>query len=109
MTTEADEARLTALFQAHSRRVYAYAARHTDSETAKDVVAEVFLTTWRRLDSQIQASVQDAASASALMQAQPSVIKRPVVEWSQRGQGMKISVGLSPDLWLAWKDDAVVQ
>ena len=51
MTVEStDAARLTALFQAHSRRVYAYAARHTDPETAKDVVAEVFLATWRRLD-----------------------------------------------------------
>ena len=49
MTREADEARLGALFEAHSRRVYAYAARHTDPDTAQDVVAEVFLTAWRRL------------------------------------------------------------
>lgn len=49
MTNPADEARLAALFEAHSRRVYAYAARHTDPETAQDVVAEVFLTAWRRL------------------------------------------------------------
>ena len=67
-------------------------------------------TTWRRLDSQTQASVQDAASASALMQAQPSVIKRPVVEWRQvAGSGVNISVGLAPDLWLAWKDGAAAQ
>jgi arsenate reductase len=38
-------------------------------------------TTWRKLDAQLQASVQDAASAKAVMLAQPSVIKRPVVEW----------------------------
>ena len=38
-------------------------------------------TTWRKLDAQLQASVHDAASAKALMLAQPSVIKRPVVEW----------------------------
>ena len=49
MTKQADESRLGALFDAHSRRVYAYAARHTDPETAQDVVAEVFLTAWRRL------------------------------------------------------------
>ena len=67
-------------------------------------------TTWRRLDSQTQASVQDAASASALMQAQPSVIKRPVVEWRQvAGPGVNISVGLAPDLWLAWKEGAASQ
>lgn len=39
-------------------------------------------TTWRKLDAATQAAVQDAASAMALMVAQPSVIKRPVVEWA---------------------------
>ncbi|MBN9367538.1 MAG: ArsC family reductase [Comamonadaceae bacterium] len=38
-------------------------------------------TTWRKLDAAAQARVQDAASAMALMREQPSVIKRPVVEW----------------------------
>jgi Spx/MgsR family transcriptional regulator len=38
-------------------------------------------TTWRKLDDAAKAGVTDAASAAALMQAQPSVIKRPVVEW----------------------------
>lgn len=37
-------------------------------------------TTWRKLDAQTQAGVRDAPSAQALMLAQPSVIKRPVVE-----------------------------
>jgi arsenate reductase len=37
-------------------------------------------TTWRKLDTAAQAGVVDAASASALMQAQPSVIRRPVIE-----------------------------
>ncbi|OYT99282.1 MAG: ArsC family reductase [Burkholderiales bacterium PBB1] len=37
-------------------------------------------TTWRKLDAEQQAAVTDAASARALMLAQPSVIKRPVVE-----------------------------
>ncbi len=36
-------------------------------------------TTWRKLDEAIQAQIKDAESAMALMQAQPSVIKRPVV------------------------------
>jgi arsenate reductase-like glutaredoxin family protein len=38
-------------------------------------------TSWRQLDAAVQAGVVDAASAMALMQAQPSVIKRPVVAW----------------------------
>ncbi len=38
-------------------------------------------TTWRTLDASVQLAVSDAASARALMLAQPSVIKRPVVEW----------------------------
>ncbi|MBL8352741.1 MAG: ArsC family reductase [Burkholderiaceae bacterium] len=38
-------------------------------------------TSWRRLDGPTQAAVVDAASARALMLAQPSVIKRPVVAW----------------------------
>lgn len=38
-------------------------------------------TTWRKLDAALQASVHGAASAAALMRAQPSVIKRPVVQW----------------------------
>ena len=37
-------------------------------------------TTWRKLDAATQAAVIDAASAFALMQAHPSVIKRPVLE-----------------------------
>jgi Spx/MgsR family transcriptional regulator len=39
-------------------------------------------TTWRQLDAATQAAVQDDASASALMLAHPSVIKRPVVVWA---------------------------
>jgi len=38
-------------------------------------------TTWRKLAPEVQAAVVDAASAQALMLAEPSVVKRPVVEW----------------------------
>ncbi|MBC8057416.1 MAG: ArsC family reductase [Rhizobiales bacterium] len=38
-------------------------------------------TTWRQLDPASQTAVTDAVSAKRLMLAQPSVIKRPVVEW----------------------------
>ena len=58
-------------------------------------------TTWRKLDSHTQAAVQGEDSAAALMQAQPSVIKRPVVEWRKDGQ-THVSVGFSPELWQAW-------
>lgn len=37
-------------------------------------------TTWRRLSDAEKAAVIDEASAIALMQAQPSVIRRPVLE-----------------------------
>ena len=50
-------------------------------------------TTWRKLDAALQASVTDAASAAALMQAQASVIKRPVVQWPDG----RISVGFTPE------------
>jgi len=39
-------------------------------------------TTWRKLDEATKAGVTDDAAAAALMQAEPSVIKRPVVRWS---------------------------
>ncbi|MFG6457991.1 arsenate reductase [Roseateles sp. BYS96W] len=38
-------------------------------------------TTWRKLDEATRAAVVDEASAIALMLAEPSVIKRPVVQW----------------------------
>ncbi len=55
-------------------------------------------TTWRKLDSAAQAAVQDAASASALMQANASVIKRPVVEWAAEAGG-PVTVGFDPAAW----------
>ena len=38
--------------------------------------------TWRKLDDAAKAAVVDDASAIALMLAEPSVIKRPVVCWA---------------------------
>ena len=54
-------------------------------------------TTWRKLDAATQAGVIDAASARALMLAQASVIKRPVVQWS--ADIADISVGFDPEAW----------
>ena len=53
-------------------------------------------TTWRKLDAAVQSGVTDAASAQALMRAQPSVIKRPVVEW-----GHDTTVGFDAQAWNA--------
>ena len=53
-------------------------------------------TTWRQLNSEAQLAVVDSASAQALMQAQTSVIKRPVVDWG----GGKFTVGFDPQTWV---------
>ncbi len=53
-------------------------------------------TTWRKLDPADQAGAVDATSAQALMRAQPSLIKRPVVEWGNRN-----TVGFDPAVWAA--------
>ena len=54
-------------------------------------------TTWRKLDATTQGSVTDAATAKALMLAQASVIKRPIIAWPSG----KITVGFAPDQWPA--------
>jgi Spx/MgsR family transcriptional regulator len=54
-------------------------------------------TTWRKLSDAEKAAVTDAASARALMLRQPSVIKRPVVEW----RSGVITVGFSDALFQA--------
>jgi Spx/MgsR family transcriptional regulator len=52
-------------------------------------------TTWRKLDAAAQAAVIDEKSAKALMLAQPSVIKRPVMEWG----GKDVTVGFVAADW----------
>ncbi len=54
-------------------------------------------TLWRRLDEATRAAVVDAASARALMLAQPSVIKRPVVETDDG----RVLVGFDAARWAA--------
>jgi RNA polymerase sigma-70 factor (ECF subfamily) len=44
------EARFDALYRTYADRVHAYARRRSDAATADDVVSEVFLVAWRRLD-----------------------------------------------------------
>ncbi|HEY6132693.1 MAG TPA: ArsC family reductase [Rubrivivax sp.] len=52
-------------------------------------------TTWRKLDEAVRARVVDDASATRLMQDQPSVIKRPVVEWADG----RLTVGFDEAAW----------
>lgn len=44
------ESRFTALYDAHYRRVLGYALTKAESGTAEDLVSEVFLVAWRRID-----------------------------------------------------------
>lgn len=52
-------------------------------------------STWRQLDEAVRAAVVDAASARPLLLAQPSLIKRPVVQWSDGA----ITVGFDATDW----------
>ena len=52
-------------------------------------------TTWRKLEEAERAAVVDAASAKAMMLAQASVIKRPVVRWPAG----EVTVGFDAQLW----------
>jgi Spx/MgsR family transcriptional regulator len=51
--------------------------------------------TWRKLDAATQASVVDAASATAVVLANSSVIKRPLVVWADG----TVTVGFSEALF----------
>jgi len=57
-------------------------------------------TTWRKLDPQMQLRAGNAPGARAVMLSQPSVIKRPVVEW---GDG-QVTVGFDPVDWAVRKN-----
>jgi Spx/MgsR family transcriptional regulator len=54
-------------------------------------------TTWRKLGEAAQAAVVDDASATALMLAEPSVIKRPVVRWADGS----LTLGFTPEAFAA--------
>jgi arsenate reductase (glutaredoxin) len=53
-------------------------------------------TTWRRLDEATRAGVIDAPSARAALLANPSLIKRPVVDW---GSSVGVTTGFDADQW----------
>ena len=53
-------------------------------------------TTWRRLSDEERAAVKDTASARQALIANPSLIKRPVVQWSGRADA---TVGFDAQEW----------
>jgi arsenate reductase (glutaredoxin) len=53
-------------------------------------------TTWRQLDETVRTGVTDATSARAVALANPTVIKRPVVQWTEG-----ITVGFDAAAWQA--------
>ncbi len=67
----------------------------------RDVLVNRKGTTWRKLDAAAQAEAGSDAGAAALMAREPSVIKRPVVEW-QRPGAPEVSVGFDAEAWAGW-------
>ena len=59
-------------------------------------------TTWRALETQVQAGVVDSASAKRLILLNSSLIKRPVVHW----RGGQITVGFDAGAWQALRSPA---
>ena len=53
--------------------------------------------TWRKLDPGVQASVVDAASATSVIVASSSVVKRPLVVWTDG----TVTVGFTPEAFAA--------
>lgn len=54
-------------------------------------------TTWRKLDGEAQLRSGNERGARELILAQPSVVKRPVVEWADGA----VTVGFDPAAWQA--------
>ena len=61
----------------------------------RDTVVNRKGTTWRKLSDAERDAVADDASAARLLAAQPSVIKRPVVQWADG----RLTVGFDAAAW----------
>jgi len=57
-------------------------------------------TSWRKLTPEEQASVINSDAARPYLLANPSLIKRPVIEWHQN-KVVEITIGFQPEQWLA--------
>ena len=99
-TSQADrEARLTRLWVEHHDAVAAFARRRVDASAADDVVSEVFMTAWRRLDE-----VPREARAWLLGVARNVVM----TQWrgSQRSADLARHLAAQPQAQLASNDSA---
>ncbi|MFC4852979.1 RNA polymerase sigma factor [Actinophytocola glycyrrhizae] len=87
--TDAEERRFTAIYDAHHAQVYAYAVSRAGRQLADDVVSEVFVVAWRRLD---------AAPAAAL----PWLlgVARNVVRERYRDQARQVSLATELRAWV---------
>ena len=56
-------------------------------------------TTWRKLDALTQASASNESGILILMLENPSIIKRPVVQWDENNA--QLTVGFNPASWSA--------
>ena len=52
-------------------------------------------TTWKKLPDELKNSVVDAANAKAVLLANSSCIKRPVIDWDDG----RLTVGYMPEEW----------
>jgi Spx/MgsR family transcriptional regulator len=57
-------------------------------------------SSWRKLTPEEQASVKSADTARPFLLANPSLVKRPVIEW-HHNKVVEITIGFQPELWLA--------
>jgi arsenate reductase (glutaredoxin) len=64
-------------------------------------------STWRKLDAAAQSAAGSASGMQALMLANPSLIRRPVVEWG--GTGLQITVGFDAERWSQITSDRAPQ
>ena len=55
---------------------------------------------WRKLDEATREGVTDAATARPVLLANPSLIKRPVVDWGPKNP---VTTGFDADAWAAVK------
>jgi len=98
-------ARLEALFAAHARTVLVYARRRTDHASAADVLSEVFIVAWRRLDD-IPADAVPwllACARRALLHQRRAETRRSKLVEHLRANTLRTE--FSPDL----PDDALAQ
>lgn len=55
-------------------------------------------TTWRQLDDEARTAINDGQGIAEVLQAHPSLIKRPVVDWGE-GCAPRYTVGFDEALW----------